>query len=934
MAEDSRVARELAQFMAGVDRKVASLGRAAQVARSTLPIEGADVDVTEAVAAGAEAAVVVEETVADVVDVQEQIDATGEELDAAGEELDAAMEELDTRLADADERQDASEERIADAEERIDEAFLTAEQAKASAPNRVDDPTFTFGDRYWAGSGGQFLSEGATKGLLIGARLDGSTLTPIAETVDRTGTVGGLGAVATPGSTFDLRLEGAVLGGASFTVTFGGTSAAQRVTKTISSAADLVDPIRLVWPSATSGIITVRIQATTSGAPGTPAVITSVSVTDVTALVAVQDAADSAVAAADTAIVAAGEAQATAEGKPVMLFSVNEPSGDAPQGSVWFQVNESKQVVGQWQQEAVGAGDDWEKREVTSEVIANLDVGKLTAGSAAISDLVAQKIAASSGQFLELDVGQLVASDAVLGEAVAQKIWADSTVTRLLTANQIIGGSAIINGSITASKLTLTPGNLVDDPGFSRPLGEIWEPQDFPGSGPMPTIAENSALPGKGLYFGPAASGTRTATNVSRFDVVPGEDYAISWRSTVGMGTGVSWFDADDNRISGTGTVLPTAAGWSDSTMVETAPAGAVYGRVEVWRSTLAGGWIGKVQVRPAVGASLIVDGAIDGKTITGGRIQTAASGTRMLMGPGLSGVHGIWLYDQSGSIRGALTGTTSGEAAVFGLLDANGVQRMNLNETQLRFTSSGDAIRTRLTDSGAQFYNNARIDFYGTSTTARFGYIQREPGESRLTIWGGSEGSNVWSNISMGAASDGALITTQGIRSRTTTVAANMYVGATGNLAFSTSVKAAKIDVTDAESPALLNIAYRSWIDKQAMIDAVLGRADAPTRRVVGAVAEEMEQVAPELCVYDEEGNLSGVAYDRVALALIPILRGLTNRVEALEGAPATVWPASPVYDDTALWDEVTGYGSEEPETPYPTEPNPVITDEEEEGS
>ena len=69
-----------------------------------------------------------------------------------------------------------------------------------------------------------------------------------------------------------------------------------------------------------------------------------------------------------------------------------------------------------------------------------------------------------------------------------------------------------------------------------------------------------------------------------------------------------------------------------------------------------------------------------------------------------------------------------------------------------------------------------------------------------------------------------------------------------------------------------------------------------------------------------DEHGTLTGIAYDRVALALIPLLRDLTNRIEHLEGAPVTEWPESPSYDDTALWDEVTAYGSEEPEQPMPS--------------
>ena len=132
--------------------------------------------------------------------------------------------------------------------------------------------------------------------------------------------------------------------------------------------------------------------------------------------------------------------------------------------------------------------------------------------------------------------------------------------------------------------------------------------------------------------------------------------------------------------------------------------------------------------------------------------------------------------------------------------------------------------------------------------------------------------------------------------------------------------MRAAKLDIHDQPvNMKLLDVAYRSWIDKQEMVDAVLGRTPPPEHRMVGAIAEEMVQAAPELVTYDPDGSMTGIAYDRVGVALIPIIRCLVNRIESLEGATLTVWPDSPTWDDTDLIDEVTAYGAFEKEAPLP---------------
>ena len=71
-----------------------------------------------------------------------------------------------------------------------------------------------------------------------------------------------------------------------------------------------------------------------------------------------------------------------------MLFSTATPSGTAPQGSTWYRVNAAGDILAQWQQTGAGLASTWTQRQVTSSAISNLEVGKLSAGSATILEVV------------------------------------------------------------------------------------------------------------------------------------------------------------------------------------------------------------------------------------------------------------------------------------------------------------------------------------------------------------------------------------------------------------------------------------------------------------------------------------------------------------------------------------------------------------------
>ena len=74
-------------------------------------------------------------------------------------------------------------------------------------------------------------------------------------------------------------------------------------------------------------------------------------------------------------------------------------------------------IVAEWRWN----GSDWEKMQVSGEQVSNLDVGRLTAGSASINELAARKIAADTGRFLQLTTDQLtVTGNASFVDATAR----------------------------------------------------------------------------------------------------------------------------------------------------------------------------------------------------------------------------------------------------------------------------------------------------------------------------------------------------------------------------------------------------------------------------------------------------------------------------------------------------------------------------------
>lgn len=177
-----------------------------------------------------------------------------------------------------------------------------------------------------------------------------------------------------------------------------------------------------------------------------------------------QSRADSAHALAGTAEGNAQAALTMAGSKARVTYSTSAPSGTASAGDLHRRLPTAAEITagataGDVMQEwrSLG-GTSWQETKISSQAIANLDVGKLTVQSGVISDLVAQHIAARTAAFQEVSVENLfVTAEAVMRQAVIDKLYVDVVKAKMLTVTEkIIAHDIFATGVVGAAALAAT----------------------------------------------------------------------------------------------------------------------------------------------------------------------------------------------------------------------------------------------------------------------------------------------------------------------------------------------------------------------------------------------------------------------------------------------------------------------------------------------
>jgi hypothetical protein len=209
--------------------------------------------------------------------------------------------------------------------------------------------------------------------------------------------------------------------------------------------------------------------------------------------------------------------------KSTVYYSTANPSGTGTTtGDVWRKIDGSKNVIGEW----YWNGSGWQASQITTQMISNLDVGKLTSGTAAINNAVisklfaeifaAKKISATEAdiqsltaavaQIIQLDVSQLVVTGSgTFNEAVIKKLWAQT-----LTVVDLIADA--INGKTIK-------GNLISGADIEGSTFRLLGDQSGPGSGSGYDFEINRD--NGGAYLGFHIGGETTPGTIRVFDSDP-----------------------------------------------------------------------------------------------------------------------------------------------------------------------------------------------------------------------------------------------------------------------------------------------------------------------------------------------------------------------------------------------------------------------------
>ncbi len=260
--------------------------------------------------------------------------------------------------------------------------------------------------------------------------------------------------------------------------------------------------------------------------------------------------------------------------------------------------------------------------------------------------------------------------------------------------------------SVTIDKLLVTSmDNLVQDPGFEANTAVAWNL-----TAPTTNGTTNPRTGLRALAMGTQGTAYVGAMTAPAARVEEGEQYRIGMWIRAGAGNTAAnpiaiRFNTGVTEAS-TPTVNPDLQlGWSDGE-TSYANVGTVYGRVSgIWtvpagvkfarmaivmRDTTSGRtyYIDDIEMVKMAQGRLIVDGAIDGKLITGATIRTAASGARLQLDSfGLrafdsTGAESAALYSDNGSMElGGITpslnfrraGQTYTMTTISGGMDADG---------------------------------------------------------------------------------------------------------------------------------------------------------------------------------------------------------------------------------------------------------------------
>ncbi|GBU98200.1 phage tail spike protein [Staphylococcus aureus] len=180
-------------------------------------------------------------------------------------------------------------------------------------------------------------------------------------------------------------------------------------------------------------------------------------------------------------------------------------------------------------------------------------------------------------------------------------------------------------------------------------------------------------------------------------------------------------------------------------------------------------------------------------------------------------------------------------------------------------------------------------------SGMGKFNLVKRRDGNSYVSI-------QSYNLLAVGSDNAGDRVASNSIYKRTYSAPANLHITSAGTIGRATSAKKYKISIENqyineddqfSHSKEILKLPIRTWFDKyesEIMTKELesgkkLSDDTFKLSRHTGLIAEEVEELGfNEFVIYDDNGEIEGIAYDRLWVHLIPIIKNQQSKIEKLE--------------------------------------------------
>ncbi|HHE1323484.1 TPA: phage tail spike protein [Staphylococcus aureus] len=180
-------------------------------------------------------------------------------------------------------------------------------------------------------------------------------------------------------------------------------------------------------------------------------------------------------------------------------------------------------------------------------------------------------------------------------------------------------------------------------------------------------------------------------------------------------------------------------------------------------------------------------------------------------------------------------------------------------------------------------------------SGMGKFNLVKRRDGNSYVSI-------QSYDLLAVGSDNAGDRVASNSIYKRTYSAPANLHITSAGTIGRATSAKKYKISIENqyineddqfSHSKEILKLPIRTWFDKYES-DIMAKELESGKKlsddtfklsRHTGLIAEEVEELGfNEFVIYDDNGEIEGIAYDRLWVHLIPIIKNQQSKIEKLE--------------------------------------------------